>query len=137
CLHAKKPELLPEGRPYLQHNCIREDGLLETAAAAMISDVDYAKWTSRIEVSPGDCVITNVGRVGAVAQVPSGFKAALGRNMTGIRPGDGLPPTFLIELLMSNYMRREIEQKTDAGTILSALNVKNIPKLRFVCPGED
>jgi type I restriction enzyme S subunit len=137
CLHAKKPKLLPEGRPYLQLNCIREDGLLETAAAANISDVDYAKWTSRIEASPGDCVITNVGRVGAVAQVPDGFKAALGRNMTGIRPGCGMPPTFLIELLVSNFMKREIEQKTDAGTILSALNVKSIPTLRFVCAPED
>jgi type I restriction enzyme, S subunit len=137
CLHAKKPELLTEGRPYLQLNCIREDGLLETTAAARITENDYEKWTSRMEARPGDCVITNVGRVGAVAQVPAGFKAAIGRNMTGIRPKDGFPPTFLIELLMSDYMRREIEQKTDAGTILNALNVKNIPKLRFVCASED
>lgn len=48
-----------------------------------------------------------------------------------------MPPTFLIELLVSNFMKREIEQKTDAGTILSALNVKSIPTLRFVCAPED
>jgi type I restriction enzyme, S subunit len=132
CLHAKKPELLDAGLAYLQLNCIRADGLLETTAVARISEADYEKWTSRIEASPGDCVITNVGRVGAVAQIPAGFTAAIGRNMTGIRPKPGFPPTFLIELLMSDCMRREIEHRTDAGTILSALNVKNIPKLRFV-----
>ena len=132
CLHAKKPELLPTGKPYLQLNCIGEDGQLIPASAGLISEDDYKKWTSRIEVSQGDCVITNVGRVGAVAQIPSGFRAAIGRNMTAIRPKFGLPPTFLIELLMSDSMKREIQQKTDAGTILNALNVKSIPMLRFV-----
>ena len=136
CLHAKKPELLAEGRPYLQLNCIRDDGLLESSSAACISDGDYAKWTSRIEVQAGDCVITNVGRVGALAQIPDGFKAAIGRNMTAIRPNSNFPPTFMIELLLSDFMRGEIDNKTDAGTILSALNVKSIPKLRFVLPEE-
>lgn len=31
-------------------------------------------------------------------------------------------------------MREEIRLKTDSGTILDALNVKSIPKLRFVRP---
>lgn len=131
CLHSKKPDLLEEGFPYLQLNCIRRDGLLETSEAACISEADYTKWTSRIEAQAGDCVITNVGRVGAVAQIPQGFKAAIGRNMTAIRRRAGFPPTFLLELLISDAMRREIELRTDAGTILSALNVKSIPQLRF------
>jgi type I restriction enzyme S subunit len=137
CLHAKKPELLDSGRPYLQLNCIREDGLVEVRSSAHISEADYAKWTSRIEAQAGDCVITNVGRVGAVAQMPTGFKAAIGRNMTAIRPNASFAPTFLIELLMSDSMRREIEHKTDAGTILSALNVKSIPGVRFVWPADE
>jgi type I restriction enzyme S subunit len=133
CLHAKKPELLNIGRPYLQLNCIRGDGLLETTVAASISDADYEKWTSRIEATAGDCVITNVGRVGAVAQIPANYLAAIGRNMTAVRCKPIFPyPTFLIELLTSDFMRREIEQKTDAGTILAALNVKSIPTLRFI-----
>lgn len=133
CLHAKKPELLDNGRPYLQLNCIRSDGLLDVRLAAAISDGDYEKWTSRIEATTGDCVITNVGRVGAVAQIPRNYLAAIGRNMTAVRCKSTFPhPTVLIELLTSEFMRHEIEQKTDAGTILAALNVKNIPKLRFV-----
>jgi type I restriction enzyme S subunit len=131
CLHSKKPELIDTGRPFLQLNNIRNDGLLDTSEVATISNEEYEKWTSRIEVSAGDCVITNVGRVGAVAQVPSGFKAAMGRNMTAIRLKNNWPyPTFLIELLQSQAMRSEIDKKTDAGTILNALNVRNIPLLR-------
>lgn len=133
CLHSKKPELLDIGRPYLQLNNIRDDGLLDTSALANISDNDYERWTSRIEVCGGDCVITNVGRVGAVAQIPDGFKAAMGRNMTAIRPRTDWPyPTYLIELLQSPWMRTEIDAKTDVGTILNALNVKSIPLLRCV-----
>jgi type I restriction enzyme S subunit len=30
-------------------------------------------------------------------------------------------------------MRKEIQSRTDAGTILNALNVRSIPRLRFVC----
>lgn len=135
CLHSKKPELLDAGQPFLQLDTIRDDGLLDTTKLAFISEADYSKWISRIEVSGGDCVITNVGRVGAVAQIPSGQKAAMGRNMTAIRLLSSRPyPTFLIELLRSTSMRVEIDRQTDVGTILNALNVRNIPKLRFVSP---
>lgn len=135
CLHSKKPELLPAGKPFLQLNNIRDDGLLDASAIACISDPDYTKWTSRIEAREGDCVITNVGRVGAVSQVPPGMKAAMGRNMTAIRLRPEAPyPTFLIELLLSRWMREEIGRRTDVGTILDALNVRSIPRLQFVLP---
>ena len=92
---------------------------------------------TEVEASPGDCVITNVGRVGAVAQIPAGVTAALGRNMTGIRCKNQYPfPTYLVQALTSDTMREEIELRKDSGTILDALNVRNIPKLRVVLPGD-
>lgn len=125
--------LLPAGLPYLQLNNIRDDGLLDTSSLAYISPVDYAKWTARIEVREGDCLITNVGRVGAVSQIPPGLKAAIGRNMTAVRLRPQAPyPSVLIELLLSDWMREEISRRSDVGTILDALNVRNIPKLAFV-----
>jgi type I restriction enzyme S subunit len=138
CLHAKKPELLPMGQPFLQLNNIRDDGLLDISKLTFISQTDYDKWISRIEVREGDCVITNVGRVGAVAQIPSDCHAAMGRNMTAIRPRKEWPyPTYMIELLQSSWMQVEIKRRTDIGTILDALNVRNIPVLRCVLAGKD
>jgi type I restriction enzyme S subunit len=135
CLHSKKPERQEFGKPYLQLSNILDNGLLDTTDIYFITKEDYDQWISRIEASPGDCVITNVGRVGAVAQIPEGFKAALGRNMTAIRCNNEYPyPTFLIECLLSDSMRQEINKKTDTGTILEALNVKNIPLLQFALP---
>jgi type I restriction enzyme S subunit len=133
CLHSKKPERRDVGMPFLQLSNIRDDGLLDMCDTYLIDENDYRKWVSRMEASPGDCLITNVGRVGAVAQVPSRQHAALGRNMTGLRCKTSFPfPTVLIECLLSKSMRAEIVLKMDAGTILDALNVKNIPTLRFV-----
>jgi len=135
CLHTKKPERVADGKPLLQLVNIRDDGLLDMADTFLIAEDDYRKWSAKFETQAGDCVITNVGRVGAVAQIPPGVSAALGRNMTGLRPKKAFPfPTFLIECLMSVSMREEIERKTDSGTILNALNVKSIPRLRLPIP---
>jgi type I restriction enzyme S subunit len=136
CLHSKKPERRDIGRPLLQLYNIRDDGLLDMADPYLIDECDYILWISRIEAAQGDCVITNVGRVGAVAQIPSGFRAALGRNMTAVRcRGDFPYPTYLLQALLSDDMREEIALRTDTGTILDALNVRSIPRLRMPLPG--
>lgn len=132
CLHSKKPQRQPSGKPLIQLNNIIDDGILDMTDTFCISEDDYAKWISRCEVKPGDCVITNVGRIGAVSQVPRGTTAAMGRNMTCIRPGTYA--ATVITALCSNAMRHEIEKRTDAGTIMNALNVRNIPKLEFYLP---
>ena len=49
----------------------------------------------------------------------------------------GFPyPTFLLEALRSDAMRDEIDLKADTGTILDALNVRNIPGLRIPSPNK-
>ena len=137
CLHSKKPKNsgANTGNLFLQLKNIGNDGLLYLHDKFFISDDEYLKWTSRIEVKEGDCVITNVGRVGAVASIPAGVNAAIGRNMTAIRLKKDFPySAYLSTLLNSNFIKNEIESKTDVGTILNALNVKNIPKLQFLYP---
>jgi type I restriction enzyme S subunit len=129
CLHSKKPVQQAQGRQLLQLNNIREDGLLDVEPRFLVSEADYANWTRRIELRAGDCVITNVGRVGAVARIPE-IKAALGRNMTGVRCRVEWPfAAVLIEVLMSSRTQRAIDELTDAGTVMNALNVRNIPRL--------
>ncbi len=134
CLHSKKPSA-SENSTYqlIQLDNIRDDGFLDMAACKyMISKSDYENWTRKCEIIEGDCVITNVGRIGAVSQAPHGTKAAMGRNMTCIRLKSGLQlQSYFITVLLSKHMRRQIQSNTDEGTIMGALNVKNIPKLLF------
>lgn len=135
CLHSKKPERTKEGKTLLQVWNIGEDGLLDLEDRYLISESDYKLWTSRTEVVPGDCIITNVGRIGAVAQVPEEVNAAIGRNMTAIKCRRGwMTPTYLIEYFLSPIMRKEIYKKMDSGTVMDSLNVKGIMKLRIVVP---
>jgi len=136
CLHSKKPKECPDGPGILlQLNNIGDGGKLDMSEIFRISTEDYRLWTSRIELRPGDCLVTNVGRVGAVAQVPEGVIAAPGRNMTAIRPLPGkLTQTFLIEYLLSSHMESETAKKKDLGTIMDSLNVKGIIRLHVPCP---
>jgi type I restriction enzyme S subunit len=136
CLHSRKPELVVDsGYRYLVLSDIRDDGRLEARPNFSISAADYREWTRRIEVREGDCVITNVGRVGVSAQIPNSVKAAVGRNMTAIRGRKACPSGYLAEALRCSSVRREIVAKTDEGTVLSALNVRTLPDLAL--PGAD
>ena len=136
CLHSKKPAEYHAGPGVLiQLNNIGEAGKLDMRQRFCISASDYALWTSRIELQAGDCVITNVGRVGAIAQIPEGVKAAPGRNITAVRPRAGrLTHTYLIQYLLSSHMTSEVVRKKDLGTIMDSLNVRGIIRLRVPCP---
>lgn len=132
CLHSKKPEREDAGPLLMQLNNIRDDGLVARAPYYSIGESDYQNWSRRFETRPWDFVITNVGRVGAVARIPDGYTAALGRNMTGIRPKDSSESgSFIAAALLSGAVRREIEARTDAGSVMSALNVRSVPLLRL------
>ena len=137
CLHSKKPENIRIGKNILlQLNNILDNGTVDLAEKYLLSDDDYKKWTSRIELKGGDCIVTNVGRIAAVAQIPVGVRAALGRNMTGIRP-QKIPASFLIAYLLSPHMKTEVQRKTDSGAIMDALNVKNIYLLNVILPPQN
>ena len=134
CLHSKKPSSIGNSiYQLIQLDNIRNDGFLDMSVTRyMISQADYENWTRKCEIVEGDCVITNVGRIGAVSQAPFGTKAAMGRNMTCLRLKQEIKlQAYFITVLLSNHMRRQIQSNTDEGTIMGALNVKNIPKLLF------
>lgn len=136
CLHSKKPSEIDSGENILlQVFNISDDGLLDAKKTYRISEEDYKSWTRNIEVEEGDCIITNTGRVGAVAQIPFGQKFAIGRNITAVRPKEGeLLPSYLINFLLSYHMKVQTYRQTDIGTILDSLNVKGIKEIDILTP---
>lgn len=136
CLHSKKPSENCQGEGILlQLQNISSNGIIDMSKTYQISADDYAAWISRIELGPGDCVITNVGRIAAVGQVPPGVVAAPGRNMSAVRPR-AVPPTYLLQFLLSAHMAREVQEKKDAGSIMDSLNVKGIVRLSVLVPSD-
>lgn len=136
CLHIKIPKRQEKGRPLLQVFNIGNDGLLNLDEIYHISDEDYDIWSKNIEVKEGDIVITNAGRVGAIAQIPRGFSAAIGRNMTALRPTE-VTPTYLLRYLFSSYGKQQINVNTDSSTIFASLNVRGIKKLKVLIPPKE
>lgn len=135
CLHATKPEQVNEGPILLQVYNIDLDGTIDLSNRFSVSVEDYQKWIKNIEVQEGDCVISNVGRVGSIARIPSGLKAGIGRNMTAIR-AKKISSEYLIGYLLSKYGKKEIAANTDEGTILNSLNVRGIKKINILVPDQ-
>jgi len=137
CLHSKKPDpsVNPTNYLLLQVYNIAEDGLIDLTEKFYITDDQYNYWIRNIEATEGDCLITNTGRVGAIAQIPFYGTFAIGRNMTAVRPNKGkVSPAYLINYLLSAYMQIETYRETDIGTILDSLNVKGIKKIKILVP---
>jgi len=134
CLHSKKPEYLPSSEKFLLQVCnIGDFHTLELSEKYFVSDEDYQEWTRNVEVNEGDCIITNAGLTGAIAQIPYGFFGGIGRNLTCIRPIK-ITPTYLLQFLVSSVGKKQILKNIDEGTIFSSLNVKGIRKIMILVP---
>ena len=133
CLHSKKPTQTENGPVLLQFYNVGANYLLDLNKQYHVSQRDYDFWTRNISVREGDLVITNAGKAGAIAQIPPEAIFGIGRNITAIRPA-GVPPTFLLLYLTSDYGIKEISKNTDQGTIFDTLNVKGIKKLKIIIP---
>ncbi len=135
CLHTKKPSRTEKGHTLLQVYNIGENGLIDFNELYNVSDEDYKIWTKNILVKEGDCILTNAGLAGALAQIPYGYEAGIGRNMTAVRPRN-ISPTYLFEYLFSDNGKKQIQLNTDYGTIFDSLNVKGIKKLKILIPDQ-
>ena len=132
CLHSKKPDYNFEDEDsfLLQLENLKDDGLMDLTNKYYVKKEDYNIWTKRIEVTDGDIVITNAGRVGATAQIPENVVTGIGRNITAIRPNT-ISPTYLYLAFQGEDMRRQILWNTDSGAFFKSLNVKGI-KLLYI-----
>lgn len=138
CLHAPKPDYkFEDGRYYLlQLENIRDDGLLDLTNKFFVSKEKYELWTTKIEVTEADIIITNAGRVAAIAQIPKNIKTGIGRNITSIRPNK-INPTYLFWAFRGWDIKRQIMRNTDTGSFFTSLNVRGIRKLSVVRPPKE
>jgi len=135
CLHSPKPDFFSSNNILLEVYNIGNDGLITLEKKYTVSKKDYAIWTKNTEVAEGDYVITNVGRIAAIGQIPHGKKFAIGRNMTAVRSKKGkMTPTYLLGYFLSDFMKIQTYRQIDIGTIMDSLNVKGIKPLKILVP---
>jgi type I restriction enzyme, S subunit len=135
CLHSKKPnnDGKNPNKCLLQLENISHFGLLNLRNLYMVNDKVYSTWTNRIEVKEGDIIVTNAGRVGAIAQIPKGYKFGIGRNITAIRP-KLISPTWFYLYFTSKTIQSQIKRNTDKGSFFGSLNVRGIKQLQILVP---
>ena len=136
CLHIKKPTQTEKGPILLQLYNIGEYGLLDFEELYHVAQEDYKVWIKNILIKEGDCILTNAGLAGAIAQIPYDFEVGLGRNITAVRPIK-ITPAYLIRYLFSEYGEKEIQKNIDVGTIFNSLNVKGIRKFKMLIPNPE
>ena len=135
CLHSQKPDKVYEDEQLylLQLENLIDLGLVDTCNKYYVSQNMYDLWTSKIEVSSGDLVITNAGRVGSVSRIPTNIKAGIGRNMTAIRP-KAIPTFFMYYFFKSPDFASQMRSNTDSGAFFGSLNVRGIKQLVLTIP---
>ena len=135
CLHSKKPDMQFEKEDFylIQLENIVDTGLVDLSQKYYVARLMYEEWTSRIEVKSGDLIMTNAGRVGAVARIPDHVKAGIGRNMTAIRP-ISIPALVLYYFFASSDIKGQIKANTDSGSFFGSLNVRGIKELCITLP---
>lgn len=137
CLHSQKPERVYEDDAYylLQLDNLVGLGLIDLCEKYYVAKEMYDLWTSKIEVTDGDLVVTNAGRIGAVSRIPSYVFAGIGRNMTVIRPRT-IPAFFLYYFFKSPDFVVQMRANTDSGAFFGSLNVRGIKRLLLTTPPE-
>lgn len=137
CLHSEKPAMQYVSEQYylLQLENLVGLGLVDLSEKYYVSKEMYKLWTSRIEVTAGDLVVTNAGRAGAVYRIPDSIRAGMGRNMTAIHPVT-IPPALLYYFFISEDMKSQIRANTDQGAFFKSLNVRGIKQLKIALPKE-
>lgn len=76
-----------------------QNGRLDLARSAFLSEADFRVWTRRVTPRPDDVVFAYETRLGEAAIIPRSLKCALGRRLALIRPNTvRIEPRFTLFL---------------------------------------
>jgi type I restriction enzyme S subunit len=137
CLHSKKPNyhFISDSSYLLTLDNLTKNGHIDVSNKYYISDSDYKKWTSNIEVKENDFVVTNAGRAGDICKIPQNVKCAIGRNITAIRPKN-ISPYYLQQYFKSPDMQYQVKTHLDSGSFFMSFNVKSIKVIKILVPSQ-
>lgn len=126
CLH-RTPQYQAEGLPAIRTTDI-EDGLLKLDQAYRVSESEYEVQVSRLRPLPKDIVYSREAPMGHAALVPEDVRVCISQRVMHLRTKEEMNPTFLMEVLNSPYVRRQVE-KFATGSTVKHINVADVKKL--------
>ena len=126
CLH-RTPQYQADGFPAVRTTDI-EDGILKLNQTYKISEAEYEVQVSRLRPVPNDIVFSREAPMGHAALVPKDTKLCISQRVMHFRAKPGVDPVYLMEILNSAYVRRQVE-KFATGSTVKHINVADVKKL--------
>lgn len=128
CPH-ESPEWLKEGIPVIR-NFNLVDGQIDLSDDYYVDEETYKKRIRRAVPSEGDIIFSREAPIGNCAIIPHGFKCCLGQRLVLLRVNkDICSPEYLLTVLLSDYVKKQIEQVSRRGSIVSNFNISDLGEL--------
>ena len=128
CPH-ESPEWLNEGvRVIRNFNLI--DGQLDFSDAYYVDEETYKKRTRRTVPKAGDIIFSREAPIGNCAIIPENMKCCLGQRLVLLRVNHNVCSSeYLLTVLMSDYVKQQINQVSKRGSIVSNFAIEDLKEL--------
>ena len=106
------------------------NGQIDMQDGYYVDEETYIKRTRRAIPSEGDIIFSREAPIGNCAIVPAGFKCCLGQRLVLLRVNHEICSSeYLLAVLQSSYVKRQIEQVSKRGSIVSNFAIGDLHEL--------
>jgi type I restriction enzyme S subunit len=122
------PHKTETGPIYLGIDAITDNGKINPAGFAHLSEEDYIKWTKRVTPQYGDIVFSYEATLGRYALIPENFYGCLGRRLAIIRnTSSSINTKWLYYYFLSPEWKAFIKSKIVKGSTVNRISVEDFP----------
>lgn len=128
CPH-ESPDWKSFGIPVIR-NFNLVDGRIDMSDGYYVDEETYEKRTKRAVPQAGDIIFSREAPIGNCGIVPENFKCCLGQRLVLLKINRNVcSPEYLLSVLLSDYVKRQIEQVAKLGSIVSNFAIGDLYKL--------
>lgn len=128
CPH-ESPEWLTEGIPVIRNfNLI--NGSIDMTEGYYVDENTYRRRIRREKPSAGDIIFSREAPIGNCGIVPPNFQCCLGQRLVLLRVNTSVcSPEYLLTVLLSDYVQKQINQVSKGGSIVSNFAISDLRNL--------